>query len=350
MRILIASDPGHNSYVGSLVCALNDLSTVTSVMSGAVLFWMQPRNIDVLHIQWPEVLFPGGRDPSEADLERLERQLTLWKGCTRIVATVHNRIPHFSRTDRARRLFATVYRHCDGIIHLGARSMDAIQEDFRTSSHLQQRVIPLGNYAYFENTVSVSEARRWLGIEADRLLVLAFGNLRHKEELRLLLQGYRRFQARKKTLLVAGRVSWPPYRLVKLYKRLQRVMNLPVVIRNEFIPDTEVQHYLNAADILVIPRFDQLNSGNVALGFTFGKVVVGPRTGVMGELLQKYDNPTYVPGDAQSLVEALGDAVRLLGTDRPADNRRVALEEWSWPRIAAAHLDFYQKLGIPVSA
>jgi beta-1,4-mannosyltransferase len=344
MRILIASDPGANPYLGSLITGLNSTDLVTSVMSGAILFWMLPKNVDILHIQWPEVLFPGGRDPSEVELAKLEERLEEWKKRTRIVASIHNRIPHFRKTDRARRLFATIYKHCDGIIHFGERSVEAFKEDFPMLGSMPHAVIPHGNYAFFENTVSPAEARRRLEIDPERFVVLAFGQMRHQRELRCLLQGFLKFKHRSKTLLIAGRMFCPHHFIIKACQFLQRHSKLPVLIHNRFIPDTEVQHFLNAADVLVIPHMDQLNSGNVALGFTFGKVVVGPATGVIGETLQQAGNPTFVPGNARSLAAALNEATELMERGKGRENQKLALEVWSWPRIAKQHVEFYSRI------
>ena len=344
MRILIASDPGANPYLGSLVTGLNSLPSVTSVMSGAILFWMLPRRVDILHIQWPEVLFPGGRDPSEVELAKLEERLKEWKQRTRIVASIHNRIPHFRRTDRARDLFTTIYRHCDGIIHFGERSVEAFKQDFPMLGSMRHEVIPHGNYAFFENTVPPAEARRRLNIDPDRFVVLAFGQMRHPRELKCLLKAFRKFKHRSKTLLIAGRMFWPHHFIIRSYQILQRRFKLRVLIHNRFIPEIEVQHFLNAADVLVIPHLDQLNSGNVALGFTFGKVVVGPTTGVMGETLVQTGNPTYAPGNARSFAEALTAVKGLVERGKASENQTLALEGWSWSSIAKQHVEFYRRV------
>jgi len=47
----------------------------------------------------------------------------------------------------------------------------------------------------------------------------------------------------------------------------------------DFIPDNDIQIYMNAADIIVLPYLDILNSGVAILAMSFGKPVIAPRTG-----------------------------------------------------------------------
>ncbi len=60
------------------------------------------------------------------------------------------------------------------------------------------------------------------------------------------------------------------------------------------------------ADVLFIPIIKSLNSGNVALGNTFGKVVVGPNYGVIGEELEKLGNPVF---DVDQIEKTLKKAI-----------------------------------------
>jgi hypothetical protein len=56
---------------------------------------------------------------------------------------------------------------------------------------------------------------------------------------------------------------------------------------------------------VLIPRHEALNSGNVFLGFTFGKPVVGPDIGNIGEVLTLTGNPTFDPKCPRTVVDAL---------------------------------------------
>ncbi len=105
-----------------------------------------------------------------------------------------------------------------------------------------------------------------------------------------------------------------------------------------------VQIYLKAADLLFIPRFNTLNSGNVALGFTFGKVVIGPGYGVIGETLNKTENPVFDPADLNSVSEAIKAGFDLAKSGHGIKNKEFANHNMKWKDIAADTLKAYQAL------
>jgi beta-1,4-mannosyltransferase len=88
-------------------------------------------------------------------------------------------------------------------------------------------------------------------------------------------------------------------------------MHVPLLWRRNIrlikgkVPDKSVAMLISSCDVLLIPQVDTLNSGNVALEFTFGKVVLGPNIGVIGEELTKLGNPTFEPSNMDSLKGAV---------------------------------------------
>jgi glycosyltransferase involved in cell wall biosynthesis len=110
-----------------------------------------------------------------------------------------------------------------------------------------------------------------------------------------------------------------------------------------FVANDEVQRYLRAADILVIPRIRALNSGNAALGFTFGTVVVGPQHGVIGKTLRQTGNPTFDPRDPASPGQALEHATSLTRRGKGAQNEAHARVRWNWRVIGAQHVGAYRR-------
>jgi hypothetical protein len=111
------------------------------------------------------------------------------------------------------------------------------------------------------------------------------------------------------------------------------------------VEESDAQHYLNAADVLFIPRFHVLNSGNVTLGMTFGRVVVGPDSWDVGELLRETGNPVFDPDRPETAARALDEAFRLaragiIGTR----NKELALSEWSVEQCAAKYAGLFAAL------
>jgi len=145
-------------------------------------------------------------------------------------------------------------------------------------------------------------------------------------------------------LVVAGRTCLPKSRRY-LYRTAAywplrvdpRIHTAPGVV-----PDDRVQVYLKAADALLIPRSGVLNSGNVALGFTFGLPVVGPHEGVVGEVLRATGNPTFDATSAWSFSKAISAALASPGLGEA--NLAYAREHMQWPTIAKAHVAWIKQL------
>lgn len=68
---------------------------------------------------------------------------------------------------------------------------------------------------------------------------------------------------------------------------------------------------MSAADIVLVPRVDILNSGIVFLGLTFRKVIVGPAIGNIEEQLKELNYPVFNPNSMSSVTKALEKGIKL---------------------------------------
>jgi glycosyltransferase involved in cell wall biosynthesis len=331
------------------VCGLSGHHKIRGVTQSLSEFWTGPYNHDVLHIQWPEGLYKWDEigELDEWELGYLSDKLEEWAAQRIIVTTVHNVLPHDHSGHSARMLYDVVYNYSDGVIHMGDTSRSKFDRRFSHSSGLEHRIIPHGNYSCFPNTMNREEARGDLGLRNEDPVALAFGAIRTFDEAKLLFEGFNAWNQSAKKLIVAGRIPWPEHRNSQWLFLKWNTFNRHVTLHEGWIPDDEVQVYFNAADAVIIPRIESLNSGNVALGFTFGRVVVGPHTGVIGEQLRETSNPTFDPESPQSVADSLNEAMTLVRKNHGDQNRKVARERWDWPSVADQHVSFYRHLAEP---
>ena len=112
-----------------------------------------------------------------------------------------------------------------------------------------------------------------------------------------------------------------------------------------FVEEEDTQLYLNAADVLFIPRLKVLNSGNITLGMTFGKVVVGPDSFDVGHLLRETGNVVFDPERPETASYALEKAFGLAADGKIGkSNRRRALQDWSAEQCAHKYGEFFGDL------
>jgi hypothetical protein len=335
-----------NPYTTQLFAAMESALGAGQAVHGVERFWSVRQGIDILHLQWPEALV-GIREPSASDLQRIADSLQAWKReGTRIVVTIHNAHPHGADSEPYRELYRMVYEAADGFIHLGEASIKFLLGRFSEAvSGATHRVIPHGDYSCLRGEGGQEQAKQSLGIPSGTRVIASIGRIRDVRELRLLSRGFDSAKLENTMLLVAGRLPFSSKRQAGYYR-----LRWPIFVSRRkrlsegLIPAGEIQKYVRATDVLAIPRIDNMNSGNIALGFTFGRVVVGPDVGVIGEQLRLTGNPVYDPASPESFGEALVKGMELADKGHGTRNREWADEHMNWERITNLHLEFYQEL------
>lgn len=369
MNVLIPYDIDltgmRNPYLHLLLRELQRHPGITSLRHG--YGWLHEEGkYDVIHLHWPEILVaaqvPGPWSESvirREYIDRLIRTLHGWKQRgARIVLTVHNEQPHLDPSGMCGILYHKVYELVDGFIHMGKSSQKLLRKSFRSKVEGKSSfIIPHGDYRFFredwygdgfpapDRTIS----RRILGIRKREKLMLTFGAIRTPQELDLAIEAFKRADVPDSVYLMAGKIPYP-FKAQKQHFPTRRKLYLSRFTRwkdrlrtdERIIPPNEVQHYLLAADLLFIPRFRALNSGNVPLGFTFGRVVVGPDYGVIGESLAATGNPVYDPYDLSSVSEAIRQGFALADLGHGEKNRHYAEANLGWDRIAQMTVDAYR--------
>lgn len=352
-RVLIlsnVSDGGSNPYTVELIKALSDVSLCSHVDYGA--FWLdyEAGHWDFVIVQWPEQLVP--QNDFDA-LKLFESKLSALALRSKVVTVVHNLLPHYRKGEFDGLLYAAVFNISHGFIHLGNASVEALHGLFPNTASKPYVVVPHGNYECFGHKVDQALARKYIGLREKGLVVLVFGELRAVEEFDLALGAVHAGLSADSTLLVVGRVplrarggnygrvlSYFMAAMRAFYFYIRTVCNSKVVLHEKRVPASEVAKYVCASDIILIARKESLNSGNVALGFTYGKVVVGPRIGNIGEVLESSGNPVYDPLSQHSLKKAMLQACRLVSTDLGSFNEELAINSWRWDLVGKRIVDF----------
>src|SRR5262249_23292444 len=106
------------------------------------------------------------------------------------------------------------------------------------------------------------------------------------------------------------------------------------------VRDAEVQVFLNAADLVVLPYRAVLTSGAAMLALSFGRGIVAPRVGCLADLERSGAAILYDPAAPDGLPGALA---RALDADPVAlgERARRFARSLSWDAIARRHLGVY---------
>ena len=360
MRTLVANIPlPGNRFLVDLNAALERHVDLTHDHEA---FWNMTGEFEVVHLHFPEYMTFEIQDAylkalSDELIAEIEKRLEYWSERAVLVITRHVLLPHDAVSDpRWEKLYETVYKFVDGVVHFAEPSVEEFRNRYAETSfvhgHPAHCVVPHHNYSSLPNLISREEARRHLGIAGNARVVLVFGAIRNDDERELILNSFRQLRIPGKVLLVSrwreklAQVSWIRLKywlrdLNRLYYRLHPQYRF----NYSFVEEEDAQIYMNAADVLLIPRLHVLNSGNVTMGMSFGKVVVGPDSLDVGHLLRSTGNAVFDPDRPETAAAAIERAMELARENRigPA-NRERALSEWSAEQCADQYVDFFREL------
>ena len=162
---------------------------------------------------------------------------------------------------------------------------EKVLKDVKSITHkpAQQAIHPL--YDNFGEPVSKQEARKHLGLPENEKIILFFGFIRKYKGLDLLLQAMALPSVRQSgiKLLIAGEF----YEDRKTYDALIAQNNLSslLILRTDFITDSEVRYYLSAADFVIQPYRNATQSGVTPLAYHFEKPMLVTNVGGLPDLV-----------------------------------------------------------------
>lgn len=172
---------------------------------------------------------------------------------------------------------------------------------------------------YYQNSISREDARTKLGLPDDAIVFLFIGGVRPNKGIELLIQTFKQHDGGHLRLMIAGGV-FPPETYVQSLKDMAAGDDR-INFFLDFIPEDEMQVYLNASDIVVLPFARILTSGTANLAMSFGRPVIVPRLGCLPELVEPPKcGWVFEPHDVQSLESAMNAA---LASDFAGAGRRA---------------------------
>lgn len=317
-----------NPYCALLYGAVERLGVeVIEGASGVRWLLRARRRVDVLHFHWPERHFDPARLASAVGFA-LRLVLARVLGY-RLVWTVHNVRPHDGDTRGHRLVRRTLLRLATPIVHCGAARRALGRAGARAV------VVPHGSYVgSYPNRVGTRPARAELGLPADARVLGCFGQIRPYKGIEELLRAFASLPDPDARLVVAGEPVGGAEALV------HGVCDPRVRLFLGRIPDDEVQLFLNAADVMVVPYRDVLTSGAAMLAFSFGRGIVAPRLGCLTDLADSGAAILYDPDAPDALVAALRHGLAADPAALGTAARRL-VRGLSWETIARRHLAVY---------
>lgn len=249
---------------------------------------------------------------------------------TRIICIADNVIPHEKRPGD--KPFTRYFlKSCDAFITMSEKVMQDLRL-FEPQKPAKLVTHPL--YDNFGDILSKLEARAYLELPANDRIVLFFGFIRRYKGLDLLLEAMSLLKndpgSADIRLLVAGEF----YEDAKPYQeQIERLgISDQLILRTDFIPDSEVKYYLCAADAVIQPYRNATQSGVTPLAYHFEKPMVVTNVGGL---------PSLVPHEKAGLVTtpgpaAIAEGIRQfyrLGENYFIPHLRTEKQKYSWANM-----------------
>ncbi|HEX2606054.1 MAG TPA: glycosyltransferase [Flavisolibacter sp.] len=255
-------------------------------------------------------------------------------GHTRVVCIADNVIPHEKRPGDTpfTRYFL---KSCDAFVTMSEKVLQDLRQ-FEKEKPAKLVQHPL--YDNFGAPVSKEAARAHLGLAPSERILLFFGFIRAYKGLDLLLRAMATPLLRNSgiKLLIAGEY----YEEEKPYTDLIADLGLAeqVVLRTQFIPDSEVRYYLCAGDCVVQPYRNATQSGVTPLAYHFDKPMIVTNVGGLPALVPHERSGLVSEPDPESLAQAI---IRFyqLGEDFFIPHLRAEKQKYAWSNLTKALIE-----------
>ena len=243
---------------------------------------------------------------------------------TKVVCIADNVVPHEKRFGD--KPFTQYFvKPIDAFVTMSAKVLHDLKSF--TGKPSRQIVHPL--YDNFGEAIPKNAAREKLGLNVEEKIILFFGFIRKYKGLDILLEAMHDERIRESNikLLIAGEF----YEDRKLYDDLITQLNISsqLILRTEFISDSEVAYYLSAADFVIQPYRNATQSGVTPLAYHFEKPMLVTNVGGLPDLvpdgkvgLVAEPEPTSVATQILKLYE--------LGEDYFLPQLREEKKKYSW--------------------
>jgi len=249
---------------------------------------------------------------------------------TKIVCIADNVIPHEKRIGDVS--FTKYFlKSPDAFVTMSEKVLTDLRKFTDRPAQLVQH--PL--YDNFGEAISKIEARNFLGLNQNEKIILFFGFIRQYKGLDLLLKAMTNEKIKKQNirLLVAGEF----YEDEKPYLQLIQENGLQerLILKTNFIPDSEVKYYLCSSDCVIQPYKNATQSGVTPLAYHFEKPMIVTNVGGLPSLVPNEKVGLVCEPEPASIAEAILKFYQL-GEQFFIPNLRIEKQKYSWSKLTTA--------------
>lgn len=262
----------------------------------------------------------------------------------KLVWTVHNLKNHEDTfRDLEFRFTKILIELSDGIIVHCQSAAEEIKFLFSSIRDRQISVIPHGHFSnYYSNKISRAEARKKLGLSSSRPTFLFFGEIRYYKGVLELVDTFKLLNQETSCLIIAGK---PHDDKISTELRAKTSKSKSIKTMFTYIPDDELQIYINACDVMVFPYRNIFTSGSILLALSFGKPIIAPKIGCIKDILDDEGSFVYNPIDKNGLLNAMKLSIESeFSWDQMGLHNLHLAKHFDWKTISKQTLAVYKNV------
>jgi glycosyltransferase involved in cell wall biosynthesis len=357
MNVLMATNSPDNPYLQLLTDALEGEGLTTTSVDFPPIFPFTARgvfsdDIDVIHLDWMYQFYLT----TPTSLKALNTLATMIRsvcfiidlfivsmsdtGLVWTVHDIHNHKKRFQRSERA--VYEALFVFSDEVVTKCDAAGQILENQYLLANKEAFNIIRDGNYRdKYPHETTKTEARETLSVDGKSFVFLFFGLIKEYKGIDLLIEEFQQLDLPDAELWVVGN---PAEDGLENKLRQKANNNDDITLRLEFIPNEDVQHYMNMADVIVLPFRKILNSGSVYLGLTFGLPIITPRMGCIPTTVPEENMELMYDASPEGLYKSLESAYNNSELNGIAEANRKRGEELSWEKPAQQLSQMYREM------
>ncbi len=271
----------------------------------------------------------------------------------KVILTVHNvnaRKRDNNDSIYNRFTLSVLYRLCDNLVVHTHQSKVELTKDFGVEPQKISIIKHGMNNKVSNENLSQQEARKRMGIEMDRKVVLFFGNIDYYKGLDLLIEGLEKIAtplAKDITIIIAGNSKSSTYiKDIKAQLDKSSFKN-QIITHIQYIQDEDIEKYFMAADCIVLPYRSIYQSGVIFMAYNFGLPILATKVGnfendiIVGETGFLIDSGE--PSSIASAIESYFKSPLYLNLSVNREMiKKWSYDQFSWDKIGMETYKMYQ--------
>lgn len=250
---------------------------------------------------------------------------------TKIICIADNVIPHEKRPGDT-----AFTKYFIQPIHAFITLSEKVMKDLKLFTNKPAQVVIHPLYDNFGEAISKSEARIHLNLPQEERIILFFGFIRAYKGLDLLLRAIsvlKQNDNHPPKLLIAGEF----YEDQAKYESLIDELNIRdlLILRTDFIPDSEVRNYLCAADFVIQPYKHATQSGITPLSYHFEKPMLVTNVGALPAMVPHKKAGIVTEPDPKAIAAGI-QQLYSLGEEHFLFHLREEKKKYSWEVLTGA--------------